>query len=167
MSRERDNAAPAGLPYRPGVGLMLLNARGLIFVAQRIDMPSSAWQMPQGGIDPGETPQQAALRELREEVGTDKVEIIAESRDWVRYDLPADLAAKLWAGRYRGQEQKWFVMRFLGTDGDIDIATPEPEFSAWRWAEPAELPKLIVPFKRDLYRRLIGEFADVVAAVRT
>jgi len=168
MSRERErgNSAPTDLPYRPGVGLMLLNARGQVFVAQRLDMPSSAWQMPQGGIDPGETPHQAALRELREEVGTDKVEIIAESRDWVRYDLPAELAPKLWAGRYRGQEQKWFVLRFLGTDSDIDIATPEPEFSAWRWAELAELPDLIVPFKRDLYRRLIAEFGAVVATVR-
>lgn len=166
MNRVTGAPATGVLPYRPGVGLMLLNARGQVFVAQRLDMPSAAWQMPQGGIDPGETPRQAALRELHEEVGTDKVEIIAESRDWVRYDLPADLAAKLWAGRYRGQEQKWFVLRFLGTDADIDIATAEPEFSAWRWAELRELPDLIVPFKRDLYRRLIAEFADVVAAGR-
>jgi putative (di)nucleoside polyphosphate hydrolase len=167
MSGKTGDPATGGLPYRPGVGLLLLNARGQALVAQRLDMPSAAWQMPQGGIDPGETPRQAALRELREEVGTDKVEIIAESRDWIRYDLPADLAAKLWAGRYRGQEQKWFALRFLGTDADIDIATAEPEFSAWRWAELAELPDLIVPFKRDLYRRLIAEFADVVAAGRT
>jgi putative (di)nucleoside polyphosphate hydrolase len=172
MSRERaaspgpEPAPAAGLPYRPGVGLMLLNARGQVFVAQRLDMPSAAWQMPQGGIDPGETPRQAALRELHEEIGTDKAEIVAESRDWIRYDLPADLVRKLWSGRYRGQEQKWFALRFLGTDADIDIATAEPEFSAWRWAELAELPDLIVPFKRDLYRRLIAEFAAVAAAVR-
>ena len=172
MNRDRgaspspEPAPAAGLPYRSGVGLMLLNARGQVFVAQRIDMPSSAWQMPQGGIDPGETPRLAALRELREEIGTDKAEIIAESRDWVRYDLPTDLVRKLWGGRYRGQEQKWFVLRFLGTDADIDIATSEPEFSAWRWADLGELPELIVPFKRDLYRRLIAEFGDVVTTVR-
>ena len=156
----------AGLPYRRGVGLMLLNRRGQVFVAQRIDTPSAAWQMPQGGIDPGETPRQAARRELREETGTDKAEFIAESRDWIRYDLPTDLVPKLWGGRYRGQEQKWFALRFLGTDADIDIAGEEPEFSAWRWAELAEIPDLIVPFKRALYQKLVAEFSGVVAATR-
>jgi putative (di)nucleoside polyphosphate hydrolase len=154
------------LPYRPGVGVMLLNPHGQVFVAQRIDMPSIAWQMPQGGIDPGETPRQAALRELFEETGADKAEIIAESRDWIRYDLPADLVPKIWGGRYRGQEQKWFAMRFLGTDADIDIDGEKPEFSAWRWAELAEIADLIVPFKRALYRQLVAEFGDVVAALR-
>jgi putative (di)nucleoside polyphosphate hydrolase len=145
---------------------MLLNPRGQVFIAQRIDTPGTAWQMPQGGIDPGETPRQAALRELREETGTDNAEIIAESRDWVRYDLPEDLAPKLWGGRYRGQEQKWFALRFLGTDADIDIAGEHPEFSAWRWAELAEVPDLIVPFKRALYRRVVDEFSDAAARIR-
>ncbi len=172
MSRERAPAhtEPAGrladLPYRPCVGVMLINRRGQVFVAQRIDMPSAAWQMPQGGIDPGETPRQAARRELYEETGTTKAEIVAESQTWVRYDLPAELAPKLWDGRYRGQEQKWFAMRFLGTDADIDIDGDQPEFSAWRWAELAEIPDLIVPFKRALYQQLVREFRDIVAAIR-
>jgi putative (di)nucleoside polyphosphate hydrolase len=163
MSRRTDTA---DLPYRPGVGLMLFNRHGLVFVAQRIDMPSAAWQMPQGGIDPGETPHQAALRELHEETGTDKAEIVAESRDWIRYDLPPDLTRKLWGGRYRGQEQKWFALRFLGTDADINIAGAHAEFSAWRWAELAETPDLIVPFKRTLYQRLVAEFGPIAAAMR-
>ena len=152
------------LPYRRGVGIMLLNRRAQVFVAQRIDMPSAAWQMPQGGIDKGESPLEAALRELKEETGTDKAEKIGESRDWYRYDLPADLAPKLWRGRYRGQTQKWFVFRFLGRDTDIDIATDKPEFSAWKWAEMAELPSLIVPFKRSLYVRLVDEFGHFAGA---
>ncbi len=113
----------SNLPYRPGVGMMVLSPDGLVFVARRIDMPSEAWQMPQGGIDGGETPVQAAMREFREEVGTDKVEIIAESERWLSYDLPEELLPRLCGGRYRGQNQKWFVVRFTGTDDDIDIAT--------------------------------------------
>ncbi len=147
------------LPYRRGVGIMLLNRHGQVFVAQRIDMPSAAWQMPQGGIDKGESPLDAAWRELKEETGTDKAEMIGESRDWYCYDLPADLAPKLWRGRFRGQTQKWFVFRFLGRDKDIDIATEKPEFSNWKWAEMSDLPRLIVPFKRSLYLRLVEEFA--------
>ncbi len=145
------------LPYRQGVGIMLLNRQGRVFVAQRIDMPSAAWQMPQGGIDKGESPLDAAWRELKEETGTDKAEVIGESRDWYVYDLPVDLAPKLWRGRFRGQTQKWFVFRFLGSDRDIDIATENPEFSGWKWADMAELPDLIVPFKRTLYSQLIEE----------
>lgn len=148
----------ARLPYRRGVGMMLLNRAGAVFVAQRLDMPGPAWQMPQGGIETGESPRAAALRELREEVGTDRAEIVAESAEWMRYDLPPDLAARLWGGRYRGQEQKWFLLRFLGTDADIDIETADPEFRAWRWAPARDLPDLIVPFKRELYLRLIAEF---------
>ena len=162
----KDGAEPDGLSYRRGVGMMLVSRRGQVFVAQRIDTPGAAWQMPQGGIDPGETPRQAALRELREETGTNNAEFIAESRDWVRYDLPANLRPKLWSGRYRGQEQKWFALRFLGTDADIDIAGEQPEFSTWRWAELAEIPGLIVPFKRALYQQLVAEFSDVVATIR-
>ena len=150
------------LPYRQGVGIMLLDRQGRVFVAQRIDMPSAAWQMPQGGIDPGESPRAAALRELAEETGTGKAEFIAVSRDWLSYDLPPDIAARVWGGRYRGQRQKWFAMRFLGQDGDIDLeAHDAPEFSAWRWAAPERLPALIVPFKRQLYRDVLAEFAPL------
>ena len=154
------------LPYRRGVGVMLLDAKARVFVAQRIDTPGPAWQMPQGGIDAGEDPRAAALRELEEETGTAKASILAESRGWIRYDLPLDLAGKVWRGRYRGQEQKWFAMRFEGEDRDIDIATEHPEFSAWRWAELEELPSLIVAFKRPLYEAVVAEFRELIAALR-
>ena len=155
----------ARLPYRPCVGIMLIDRGGRVFVAQRIDTPAVAWQMPQGGIDEGESPRQAALRELHEEVGTDKAEVLAESRDWRRYDLPADLVPRLWDGRFRGQEQRWFALRFLGQDADIDIATETPEFRAWRWAEMAELPDIIVPFKRHIYREVIAEFGHLAESL--
>ena len=147
--------------YRPGVGILLVNAEGKAWVGRRIGMPArhSAWQMPQGGIDPGETPKQAALRELYEETGTDKAEIVAETRDWLCYDLPASLTGAVWGGRYRGQRQKWFLMRFLGEDIDIDINRHHhAEFDAWKWVEPAELPGLIVEFKRAIYVALLDEF---------
>jgi putative (di)nucleoside polyphosphate hydrolase len=143
---------------------MLINQFGLVFVGRRIDTPGGAWQMPQGGIDDGETPRQAALRELVEEVGTDKVDIVAESRHWLDYDFPVDLAARLWQGRYRGQRQKWFVMRFTGDDRDIDLATGHPEFSAWKWVAIDELPALIVPFKRATYQQLVSEFRHLAVA---
>jgi putative (di)nucleoside polyphosphate hydrolase len=151
----------ADLPfYRPAVGIMLLNPAGLAFVGRRIDMPArlAAWQMPQGGIDPGETPSQAAFRELEEELGTDKAEIVAETPGWLHYDLPTDIASRMWSGRWRGQRQKWFLMRFTGSDADINPATEHPEFDAWEWVEPRRLPELIVPFKRQLYRDLLAEF---------
>lgn len=155
------------LPYRPCVGIMLINREGRVLVAKRIDMPSDAWQMPQGGIDEGEDPRAAALRELSEEVGTNAAEILAETPDWLTYDLPDELIGKLWEGRFRGQCQKWFAMRFTGADSDIDIATDNPEFSDWKWVEPAALPGLIVPFKRDLYAELVRRFGPLADAVRT
>lgn len=154
----------SALPYRPCVGMMLINPAGLVFVGQRIDNLVEAWQMPQGGIDEGEDPQTAALRELGEEIGTEKAEIIAESTDWLTYDLPAELVPQVWKGRYRGQRQKWYAMRFLGTDADIDIATKHPEFAAWRWVEHKTLPDLIVPFKRSLYEAVVAEFAPLFRA---
>ncbi len=149
-------------PYRPGVGIMLLNPRGLVLVAQRLDNPADAWQLPQGGIDDGEDPLAAAWREMREEIGTDRAELAAESRRWLTYDLPPELADRVWKGRYRGQRQKWFAFRFLGRDRDVDIATDHPEFRAWKWASMPDLPGLIVPFKRQLYRDLIAEFAHLL-----
>lgn len=149
---------PSGLPYRPCVGIMLLNAANQVFVAKRIDMVTEAWQMPQGGIDGDEDPRDAAFRELREETGTAKATILAESSRWLSYDLPDELIGKIWKGRYAGQRQKWFAMRFEGDDGDIDIDTEEPEFSEWKWAEPRQLPDLIVPFKRQLYMDVLSEF---------
>ena len=144
--------------YRPAVGIMLLNPAGKVFVARRTDMPRMpAWQMPQGGIDKGENPRQAALRELKEEIGTDKVEILGESRMWLKYDLPAELAGGIWGGRYRGQRQKWFAMRFTGNDTDIDLTTKHPEFDAWKWIRPEQLPEIIVPFKRQLYIDILAE----------
>ena len=149
--------------YRPAVGIMLLSRDGRVFVGRRIDMPAglAAWQMPQGGIDPGETPRQAALRELREEAGTDKADILAETAGWLLYDLPDELAGRMWGGRYKGQRQKWFAMRFLGNDADIDLATEHPEFDAWQWVAPERLPELIVPFKRRLYLDVLGEFRSL------
>jgi putative (di)nucleoside polyphosphate hydrolase len=156
-------SSPDDSDYRPGVGMMLIAPTGRIFIAQRLDSSESAWQMPQGGIDPGENPSSTALRELREEIGTDKATILAETPDWLSYDLPKDLRKKLWRGRYRGQRQKWFALQFDGTDTDINIATPQPEFSQWRWEQPARVPDLIVPFKRDLYREVFAAFAPVLA----
>jgi putative (di)nucleoside polyphosphate hydrolase len=145
--------------YRQCVGIMLLNGGGHVLVARRADMPATpAWQMPQGGINPGETPRQAALRELEEEIGTAKAQILAESRDWMTYDFPGRLASRMWDGRYRGQRQKWFLMRFTGSDADIDVATEHPEFDDWRWVEPEQLPALIVAFKRRIYVEVLTEF---------
>lgn len=152
------------LPYRPGVGIMLLNAHGQVFVGQRIDNTAEAWQMPQGGIDPGEEPLPAALRELEEETGVkpQAVSLLGESRDWLRYDLPADLVPRIWGGHYRGQEQKWFALQLQGGDEHIDIATEHPEFRAWKWASADELPEIIVPFKRALYQKLMVEFRSLL-----
>lgn len=152
----------ASLPYRPCAGVMLINAQSQVFVGQRLDSVLEAWQMPQGGIDPGEDPLEAAYRELWEETGVKRelVELVAAAPDELLYDLPDDLIAKVWKGKWRGQRQRWFLFRFLGADEDVNIATAEPEFRAWRWAAPADLPQLIVPFKRDLYRQLLTVFAE-------
>ena len=148
--------------YRPAVGIMLVNAAGLAFIGRRIDMPAglAAWQMPQGGIDPGESPREAAFRELKEEVGTDKADILVETESWLHYDLPVDIVPRMWSGRWRGQRQKWFLMRFTGSDADINPATEHAEFDAWEWVEPERLPELIVPFKRQIYEDVLAEFRD-------
>jgi len=147
--------------YRRGVGVMLLNRDGKVFVGARIDNTDEAWQMPQGGIEPGEEPWATGLRELEEETGIPPhlVERIAACSERLKYDLPDGLRDKLWGGKWKGQDQDWFLVRFLGTDSDVDIATKHPEFREWKWIEPEQLPDLIVPFKRDLYRCLLGEFA--------
>ncbi|BBK40620.1 RNA pyrophosphohydrolase [Allostella vacuolata] len=159
MSRDR-STSPL---YRRAVGIMVLNREGLVLVARRIDMPSEAWQMPQGGIDRGESPIEAAHRELGEEIGTTNGQFLGESRGWYSYDLPPELAGKLWRGRYRGQTQKWFAFRFAGADSEINLETENPEFLEWKWVEAAEVPRLIVPFKRDIYLAVIAEFAPFLA----
>jgi putative (di)nucleoside polyphosphate hydrolase len=149
------------LPYRPNVGAVLFNAEGRVLVARRADLPGAeAWQLPQGGLDEGENPAEAVLRELKEEIGTDRAEILAEHPAWLHYDLPAHLVGKALRGKYRGQTQKWFALRFLGQDSDIRLdQDPHPEFDAWRWVRLEELPELTVEFRRDIYRALVQEFA--------
>ena len=160
------------LPYRPNVGAVLFNRTGLIFVARRADMPNAegpagGWQLPQGGIDDGEDPRSAVLRELEEEIGTRKAEVIGEHPDWLTYDLPPDLLGIAWRGRYRGQRQRWFAMRFLGEDSDIRLdLDPHPEFDAWRWAPLGDLPSLAVWFKRPIYEVLAQSFAHFASPAR-
>jgi putative (di)nucleoside polyphosphate hydrolase len=153
---------PEDLPYRPCVGVMLVNAEGRIFAGQRKDSPVSAWQMPQGGIDRDEKPKQAALRELREETGVtaDLVEFVAKSPGWVTYDLPDELIGRIWGGKYRGQRQRWFLFRYRGRDDQIDIATEHPEFSEWRWVAADEMLGAIVPFKRAVYDEVVDAFRE-------
>ncbi|GAB6051525.1 RNA pyrophosphohydrolase [Magnetospira thiophila] len=149
-------------PYRRGVGAVLFNAQGLVFAAQRIDTPEPAWQFPQGGIDEDEKPKQALLRELKEEIGTDQAEIIGKSRHWLTYDLPPEIADKVWHGHYRGQKQRWFALRFTGTDADINLNAGHAEFSTWQWMPLLDLPRLIVPFKRPLYEQIVEEFRHLL-----
>lgn len=152
------------LPYRPCVGVMLVNRNGLIFAGQRIDSDVPAWQMPQGGVDKGEAPRDAALRELEEEIGisTNLVQVEAETANWLTYDLPHDIIPKIWKGRFRGQKQKWFLLRFLGQDSDINIATIHPEFSEWRWIDRDQMIAEIVPFKRNIYEQVVAEFRSLL-----
>ena len=155
------------LPYRPCVGMMLINREGRVFVGRRTGGPehvdaTHVWQMPQGGVDAKEDPYKAALRELYEETNVRSVERLAESRDWYFYDIPRELASQAWSGKYRGQKQKWYALRFVGDDSEIDIAHPagghDPEFVEWRWEKMARLPELIIPFKRKVYEQVIEEF---------
>ena len=161
------------LPYRPCVGVMLLNREGLAFIGRRADGPEHvdplhAWQMPQGGIDKGENPWHAALRELREETNIRSVKRLGEIAEWLQYDIPRELVGKAGKGKYRGQKQKWYAMRYTGSDGEIDLEHPdgasEAEFAAWRWEPVKNIPKLIVPFKRAVYERVVAEFAKFAAA---
>ena len=159
----------AALPYRDNVGAVLFNAAGLVLVARRADMPNAegvagGWQLPQGGMDPGEDPAIAVFRELEEEIGTARAEILAEHPEWLTYDLPPGLVGRALGGKYRGQRQKWFALRFTGADADIRLdLDPHPEFDAWRWVRLAELPGLAVSFKRAIYERLVRDFAPFAA----
>jgi putative (di)nucleoside polyphosphate hydrolase len=156
---------PEDLPYRPCVGVVLVNASGLIWAGQRLDSPSPAWQMPQGGIDKGERPTAAALRELREEtgIGMGEVVLLDKMKGWVTYDLPPELLGKVWGGKYRGQKQKWFCYRFSGQDHQVNIDTDHPEFSAWAWVQADALIEGIVPFKRAVYAQVIAAFRPHLA----
>ena len=146
-------------PYRPCVGIFLLNNDGLVFAGRRIDSRAEAWQMPQGGIDAGESPLQACMREMREEIGTNTAELISQHDEWLYYDIPLPLADRLWQGQYKGQKQKWMALRFTGDDSDINIATEEPEFCEWKWLSPQDLVDLAVRFKRDVYQNVLAAFA--------
>ena len=163
--KKRKKVKPDTRPYRKGVGIVLFNREGKVFAGERLDTPG-AWQLPQGGIDKGEKPRQAAFRELAEEIGTDKADILSKSRDWLPYDLPEEVSRKVWRGKYRGQKQRWFAMRFTGCDSDIDLAASgHPEFGAWRWVTLEDLPGMIVSFKRPLYEKLVEEFHRVALEI--
>jgi putative (di)nucleoside polyphosphate hydrolase len=179
MNRHKPSLDPADLPYRLCVGLMLLNRDGLVFMGRRRSEAGPehvgggyAWQMPQGGIDPGENPYRAALRELYEETNVRSVSLLAEAPDWYAYDLPASVAGRAWKGRYRGQRQRWFAFRFQGPESEIDIARPgggkhRPEFDAWRWERMDRVCDLIIPFKRPVYEQVVAAFAHLAAPAQS
>ena len=154
---------PNTLPYRPCVGMMVLNPKGQVFVGKRVDQTLEAWQMPQGGIDEGEDPKGAVLRELKEEIGTANVAILREHPDWLTYELPPHLLGVALQGKFRGQKQKWFALRFLGHDRDIQVENEEQEFSDWKWVDASALLRLIVPFKRDIYAKVLAAFSDLAS----
>ena len=157
-----DNKNSTNLPFRQGVGMMIVDKQNRVFVGRRVDSRGNSWQMPQGGIDLGETPSAAALREMEEEIGSGSGEIIAESKNWYSYRIPEVLIPKLWDGQYCGQRQKWFLIRFTGEDSDINIDTEHPEFGQWKWVSLKELLKNIIPFKFKLYKQIIKEFKDFI-----
>ncbi|HVP86313.1 MAG TPA: RNA pyrophosphohydrolase [Rhizomicrobium sp.] len=163
MARPHSFLKHDDLPYRPCVGVMLINREGLVFVGRRIDQTMEGWQMPQGGIDGDETPEQAALRELKEEIGTNNARFLRQMDEWLAYDLPPHLLGVALHGKYRGQRQKWIAMRFEGDDTEINIQTEEPEFAAWKWLAIEALPRLVVPFKRDTYSKVLTAFEDLAA----
>lgn len=146
------------LPYRPCVGMVVLNEYGQIFFGKRIDNSSKYWQMPQGGVDEGEGLEQAALRELEEEIGTNNVQVLGQTKDWLYYDLPDELVAKVWNGKYRGQKQIWFCVQLLGDDGEININTENPEFEDWKWSNPDQVIENAIEFKKDIYRKVLDYF---------
>lgn len=153
-----NNTTKNNRPYRPGVGLFILNKNKQVFIGKRIDIENEYWQMPQGGIDDGESPEEAAYRELQEETGIKNANIIACTKNWLHYDLPLDLSYEFWDGKFTGQKQLWFLLEFSGKDSEIDITQPEPEFSSWKWTNIQNLPNIVVPFKKNLYIEVIEEF---------
>lgn len=153
-------------PFRPCVGILLLNGRGQVFVGARSDLPGDHWQMPQGGIDEGETPSAAAFREMEEEIGTRNAEIVAEHSEWIHYRLPPELSQTAWNGEFQGQKQRWFAFRFLGEDGEINIETAHAEFRAWKWADLEDIPALTIAFKRPAYEEIRAAFRSVVAEIK-
>lgn len=164
--RHNSDSANDSRTYRPGVGIVLFNRKGDVFVAERLDNPG-AWQMPQGGIDEGEAPEIAVFREMEEEIGTRNARILGMMKDWVRYDIPDRTSKKLWGGKYRGQQQKWIALEFMGDDRDIDLeAHHDPEFSQWKWVPISDLLDYVVSFKRDVYRRVMEEFTPYAKQIR-
>ena len=155
-------ALPNPALYRPSVGIMMINSDNHVFVAQRLDRSEPAWQMPQGGMEEGELPYQAALRELREEIGVSHVNLINHLDEWLYYDFPKQMQNKLWNGAYLGQRQQWFLLRFLGKDAEINLTTEHPEFSAWKWVALQEVPHMAIDFKKLLYKKVCAAFQDDV-----
>ena len=162
MTNHHELENTSELPYRNGVGMMIINSQKQIFVGKRVESRFEAWQMPQGGILLGETPSKAAFREMKEELGCNDSKILSETKKWYSYNIPDFLISKLWDGRYKGQKQKWFLMQFTGSDADINVHTENAEFREWRWVDPSELLEIIVPFKKRLYSAVLNEFLPLI-----